>query len=66
VLLEPALILAATRIEEEQQLSLWDALVIEAARVAGADRLLTEDMQHGQVIGGVRIVNPFVLDNETD
>jgi len=59
VLLEPALILAATRIEEEHQLSLWDALVLEAARVAGAERLLTEDLQHGQVIGGVRIENPF-------
>ena len=59
IVLEPALILAATRIEEEHQLSLWDALVIEAARVAGAERLLTEDLQHGQVIGGVRIENPF-------
>ena len=59
IVLEPALILAATRLEEEHQLSLWDALVIEAARVAGAERLLTEDLQHGQVIGGVRIENPF-------
>ena len=55
VLLEPALILAATHIEEEHQVSLWDALVLEAARVAGAERLLTEDLQHGQVIAGVRV-----------
>jgi predicted nucleic acid-binding protein len=59
VLLGPTLILAATRIEEQHRLSLWDALVIEAARVAGADRLLTEDLNDGQVIEGIRIENPF-------
>jgi predicted nucleic acid-binding protein len=60
VLLEPAVILAGTRIEEEHQVSFRDALVLEAARVAGADRLLTEDLQHGRVIEGVRIEHPFV------
>jgi predicted nucleic acid-binding protein len=64
VLLEPALTLAATRIEEEHQLSFWDALVVEAARVAGAQRLLTEDMQHGRVIEGVRIENPFATTDQ--
>ncbi|HUG47011.1 MAG TPA: PIN domain-containing protein [Candidatus Limnocylindria bacterium] len=60
VLLDPSLILAATMLEESHQLSFWDSLVLEAARVAGAQRLLTEDMQHGRVIEGVRIENPFV------
>ena len=60
IVLDPALILAATRLEEEHQLSLWDALIVEAARVAGAERLLTEDMQHGRTIEGVRIENPFL------
>ena len=59
VLLDPALILAATRLEEVHQLSFWDALVVEAARVAGAAVLLTEDMQHGRLIEGLRIQNPF-------
>ena len=61
ILLDPALILAATRLEEEHELSFWDALVIEAARVAGAERLLTEDLQHGQVIEGILIENPFAV-----
>jgi predicted nucleic acid-binding protein len=61
VVIEPALIIAATRVEEEHALSLWDALVVEAARVAGAERLLTEDLTHGQVIAGVLIENPFVV-----
>ena len=59
VVLDPALILNATRVEEEHQLSFWDALVVEAARVAGAERLLTEDMQHGRIIEGVTIDNPL-------
>jgi predicted nucleic acid-binding protein len=58
--LDSDVILAATRIEEQSRLSFWDALVVEAARVSGAERLLTEDLQHGRVIEGVRIENPFV------
>jgi predicted nucleic acid-binding protein len=53
------LILAASDLEERHALSFWDALVVEAARRSGAARLLTEDLQHGRQIGGVRIENPF-------
>jgi predicted nucleic acid-binding protein len=59
VVLGPALILSATRVEEDYGLSFWDALIVEAARTAGARRLLTEDLQHGRVIAGVEIENPF-------
>lgn len=59
-ILDPTLTLAATRVEEERQMSFWDALLLEAARVAGADRVLPEDLQHGQLIEGVRIENPFM------
>ncbi len=59
VAIDPALILAASQLEEAEQLSFWDALIIEAARVAGASRLLTEDLQDGRVIEGIRIENPF-------
>lgn len=59
VLVEPPLIVAASRLAELRPLSFWDALVVVAARTAGADRLLTEDLSDGQVIDGVRIENPF-------
>ena len=59
IVLDPTVILGATRLEEDHQVSFWEALILEAARVAGAERLLTEDLQHGQVIEGVRIENPF-------
>jgi predicted nucleic acid-binding protein len=40
--------------------SFWDALVLRSAAVAGCGQLLTEDLTHGQVVGGVRIENPFL------
>ena len=40
-------------------LSFWDALIVHAARRAGCDRLMTEDLQAGQRIEGVEIVDPF-------
>ena len=59
VVIDSVLIVSASRLEDRHRLSFWDALVVEAARLAGADLLLSEDLQHGRVIEGVRIVNPF-------
>ena len=44
----------------QHQLSIRDAMVIEAATRAGADTLYTEDLTHGQRFGAVRVVDPFV------
>jgi predicted nucleic acid-binding protein len=40
------------------QLSFWDALITQAALVAGCTRLLTEDLQHGLRIGSLTVENP--------
>jgi predicted nucleic acid-binding protein len=40
-------------------LSFWDALLVVAAARSRARYLYTEDLQHGQSILGVEIVNPF-------
>lgn len=40
--------------------SFYDALILQAAVVSGCPRVLSEDMQHGASLGGVRIENPFV------
>ena len=53
-------VLSALRLRQSHQLSPWDALIVAAALEANCDRLLTEDLQHGQVIEGIEIVNPFV------
>ena len=47
------------RISIDAQLSLWDALIIAAARVAGCRRVLTEDLSDGAEIESVRVENPF-------
>lgn len=40
-------------------LSYWDAMIIGAAQASGCAEVLTEDMQHGQDLDGVRVVDPF-------
>jgi predicted nucleic acid-binding protein len=52
------LVLAASELEERHRLS-WDALGVEAARRAGASRLVTEDLQPARQIADVWIENPF-------
>ena len=49
----------ALEIKAASGLSYWDAAVIAAARALGCTELMSEDMSHGQTIGGVAIVNPF-------
>jgi predicted nucleic acid-binding protein len=53
-------ILAAIDLHRLRGFSYWDSLIVHCARQAGCTVLLTEDMQHGQVIDGVKIVNPFL------
>jgi predicted nucleic acid-binding protein len=55
-------VISASEIQERHRLSFWDALIIVAAVKAGAVTLLSEDLNHGQVIEGVKIVNPFLED----
>jgi predicted nucleic acid-binding protein len=59
VTLEYSLIRAAAELSGSHSFSFWDALVVVAAARSGATRLYSEDMQHGRVILGVEIVNPF-------
>lgn len=56
---EPETILLASEIEERYQFSFWDALIVAAASSARVERILTEDLQNGQVIEGILIENPF-------
>jgi predicted nucleic acid-binding protein len=51
--------LRAMELARENLLNIYDANIIAAAELAGCDVLYTEDMNHGQRIGRVGIVNPF-------
>jgi predicted nucleic acid-binding protein len=53
-------ILAAIDLHRLHGFSYWDALVLRMAKQTGCRILLSEDMQHGQEIDGVKIVNPFL------
>ena len=57
---DPSTVLLASEIAERNQLSFWDALIVASASFAGADRILSEDLNHGQVIEGIVIENPFL------
>jgi predicted nucleic acid-binding protein len=47
-------------VSREAQLSFWDGLVLAAARAAGCDTVVTEDLDAGPTIAGVGIENPFL------
>ncbi len=52
-------ILQASEIEENYNISFWDAMIVSAAYSKNAAILLTEDLNEGQLIEGIKIVNPF-------
>lgn len=56
----PEDIFSAIDIHRLHGLSFWDSLILHAARKSGCSVLLSENMNHGQKIEGVRIVNPFL------
>ncbi len=53
------LVTSALDIHVLHRVSCWDALIVQAARQSGCVQLLTEDMNAGAVVAGVRLVNPF-------
>jgi predicted nucleic acid-binding protein len=55
----PAEIAHAFRIEDESRIGFWDALIVASAAKAGATRILSEDLNAGQLIVGIRVENPF-------
>jgi predicted nucleic acid-binding protein len=55
-------ILEALDMEARYLISFWDALVIQAAQVAGAEILYSENLSDGQRYGTVRVKNPLTGD----
>lgn len=53
------LCLHALTLRERYGFSFYDSLIVAAALEAGCTRLCSEDLQHGQCIGALRIENPF-------
>ncbi len=60
IALDVSIITRGWKIEDRYGISFWDSLIVAAARVAGCRYLLTEDLQRGQELDGVMVVNPFL------
>ena len=54
----------AWSIESRYGFDYWDSLIIAAAQTLGCRYLLSEDMQHGQIVDSVQILNPFLVGPE--
>lgn len=54
------LIVAAVELALTHGTSYWDGAILAAAEVLEATTLYTEDLNHGQLYGKVRVMNPFV------
>ncbi|HWU15940.1 MAG TPA: PIN domain-containing protein [Caulobacter sp.] len=57
-----AVLRSAIEIRTRYGFSYWDSAVVAAALAAGCTELFSEDLSHGQIVDGVRIVNPFHQD----
>ena len=56
----PVLISEALRLTARHRLSWYDSLIVAAATEGGCGVLYSEDLQHGQRFGDLRIENPFL------
>ena len=60
-----ALMKNAWALQDRYSLSWWDALIVAAAQASDCRVLLTEDLQHGQSFGRVRVIDPFAAPERT-
>lgn len=59
LVLDQALMASAWRLQDRHSFPFWDALIVAAALACDCETLYSEDLLHGQKIGGLRISNPF-------
>lgn len=58
-------VLRAIEIQHQQNLSFWDAMIIQSASQLGCSCILTEDLNSGQMYGSVKAINPLLDPCET-
>ena len=56
----PALLIESLRLQEANQLSWYDSLIVAAALQGGCKILYSEDLQHGRRFGEMVVENPFL------
>jgi predicted nucleic acid-binding protein len=65
VLADGVLLEQGWKIQDRYQFSYWDALIVAAAKVSACHYLLSEDLQSGQKLEGIEVVNPFLQGPES-
>jgi len=55
----PAIIRAGLDLHQTRSVGFYDALIVSSAQVAGCSVLFSEDLNTGESLAGVRIINPF-------
>ncbi|KQW81897.1 PIN domain-containing protein [Brevundimonas sp. Root1279] len=56
----PEVVVAGIDYARQHQISYWDGAIIAAAERLGARVVYSEDLNHGQTYGSVRVENPFL------
>ena len=59
ITLDAAVLEGAWATQDRHRLSFWDSLIVAAAQIGGCAYLLTEDLQDGQDLDGLEVVDPF-------
>ena len=59
--LDAFIVKVGAEISRRYRISYWDGAIVAAAEALGAPTLFTEDLNHGQTYGSVRVVNPFLV-----
>lgn len=57
--IDASLIRNAIVVSERFRISYWDGAILAAAESLGAKTVYSEDLNHGQHYGSVRVINPF-------
>lgn len=58
-------LLQAINLQQLHQVSFWDALILRSATALGCKKLYSEDLNYGQQYGEVRVLNPFIEEEES-
>ena len=56
----------AMQYREKFRLNYWDCLILAAAKLSGCDAVYSEDMSADQDYDGVRVINPFTAENQSE
>jgi predicted nucleic acid-binding protein len=54
------MVVSGIHLHKKYKLSFWDALILQAAKIAGCSEVLSEDLQDGFRLNNLRVRNPFL------